>query len=70
MANIADVEFWRGSYDFIFLDPYDLHPDDLEPVVRAALESCRPCGKVIFYTYSDVLRVLMLINLLRLRWIG
>ncbi len=69
VANIADVELEEKFYDFIFFDPYSVHPDDLEPVVEKLLRACRPRGKVIFYTYRDVLLMLRIIHLLKLKWI-
>ncbi|RLG47969.1 MAG: hypothetical protein DRO06_02050 [Thermoproteota archaeon] len=70
VANVADVDLGEESYDFIFFDPYAVHPADLEEVVGRVLRACRPGGKVIFYVYRDVLLGLRLANLLRLRWIG
>ncbi len=34
------------------------------------MSACRPRGKVIFYTYSDVLLALRIVNLLKFKWIG
>jgi len=36
------------SFDFIFLDPYNLHPDDGPEIVKRVIEACRHGGKVIF----------------------
>ena len=70
VANVAEVELEPGSFDFIFFDPYHVHPDDRADVVVRVIRACRPGGKVIFYTYRDVLRVLRLLALLRLKWIS
>lgn len=73
VANIADLNLGRNTYDFIFFDPYTVYPGDLERVVEGLIEACRPGGRIIFYTYRDVLRVLRLLGLFRLRlvrWVG
>mgnify|MGYP003883560031 CR=1 FL=1 len=70
VANVADCDPGVKTFDFIFFDPYTVHPDDLEPVVRRLLRACRPGGKVVFYTYRDVLLALRAVNLLELRWVG
>ena len=67
VANIADINLEEESFDFIFLDPYALHPSDIPRVAEMVVKACKPSGKVIFYTYRDVLRVLRLIGLLKLR---
>lgn len=73
IGNIVNVDLGVDNYDFILIDPYDIHPDDLEEVINRVVKACRPGGKVIFYTYRDVLRILRIINLFRLRlvrWVG
>lgn len=70
VANVAEVELKPGFYDFIFFDPYHVHPDDRREVVARVLRACRPGGKVIFYTYRDVLRVLRIMGLFKLKWIS
>ncbi len=73
VGNVADIDLGTNAYDFIFFDPYTVHPDDLEDVVSRLLRACRPGGKVVFYTYRDVLTALKVINLLKLRrveWVG
>ena len=69
ICNVADFDLGVETYDFIFFDPYTVHPDDLEEVVDRLLRACRPGGKIIFYVYRDVLLALRLINLLKLRWV-
>jgi len=46
-----------------------VYSDDLEATVEKVVKACKPDGKVIFYTYRDVLLVLKIINLLKLKWI-
>ncbi|WP_297069724.1 bifunctional 2-polyprenyl-6-hydroxyphenol methylase/3-demethylubiquinol 3-O-methyltransferase UbiG [Thermococcus sp.] len=72
VANVRDyVKMMPDEYfDFIFFDPYHLHPNDLQEAVEHVIRACKPGGKVIFYTYRDVLRVLRVLNLFKLRWIG
>ena len=50
VGNVADVDLGVESFDFIFFDPYTVHPGDLEEVVRRILRACKPGGKVVFYT--------------------
>ena len=69
VANVVEVNLGENSFDFIFFDPYIVHPDDLEDMISKLLKACKPRGKVIFYTYKDVLLVLRLINLLKLKWV-
>ena len=66
VANIRDYvkEMPDEYFDFVFFDPYHLHPKDLDEAVERILRACRPDGKVIFYTYSDVLESL------NLKWVG
>lgn len=50
-----------------------MHPDDLNHVIYKIIDFCRKRGKVIFYTYRDVLKILKIINIFRfkiIRWIG
>ncbi|MEM3615544.1 MAG: class I SAM-dependent methyltransferase [Candidatus Methanomethylicia archaeon] len=64
VGNIVDVDLGIISFDFIFFDPYDVHPDDLQTMVSRLLKAIRPEGKIIFYTYIDVLKVL------KFGWVG
>jgi len=64
VANIVDVELEPSSFDFIFFDPYDVHPADIPSVVERILGACKVGGKVIFYTYRDVLEAL------GMEWVG
>ncbi len=70
VGNIVDIDLGTKTFDFIFFDPYNVLADDLEEMIDKLIKACRPKGKIIFYTYRDVLRVLRLINIFRLRWIG
>ncbi len=70
VGNIVKVDLGSETFDFIFFDPYDVHPDDLETMVDRLVEACRPGGKIIFYTYADVIRALRIRNIFRLKWIG
>jgi len=56
VGNIAEYPFADAPYDFILFDPYDLHSDDLEPVLKRALDALGHDGRIIFYTYEDVLK--------------
>ncbi|WP_297069846.1 class I SAM-dependent methyltransferase [Thermococcus sp.] len=63
----------KESFDFIFFDPYHIHPTDLPQAVEKIISTCKPGGKAIVYTYRDVLRVLSPLNLFKLRkisWVG
>lgn len=68
VSNIVDVDLGVSSFDFIFFDPYDVHPDDLQIMIDRLLKAIRPQGKIIFYTYSDVLKALRLLKLFKLKW--
>ncbi|MBO3842819.1 MAG: hypothetical protein FGF48_10475 [Candidatus Brockarchaeota archaeon] len=41
-------------FDFIFFDPYDVHPDGIESMIDKLLKACKPGGKIVFYTYDGV----------------
>lgn len=41
VGNIADIDLGSETYDFIFFDPYALHPDDLDQMIRKLLRACR-----------------------------
>ncbi|MEQ9714009.1 MAG: class I SAM-dependent methyltransferase [Candidatus Asgardarchaeum sp.] len=69
-ANIIDYDLKESSFDFILFDPYHLHPKDIPKMTHKIIKACRKNGKVIFYTYKDVLTVLKIINLLKLKWIS
>ncbi|MBO3754754.1 MAG: class I SAM-dependent methyltransferase [Candidatus Brockarchaeota archaeon] len=64
VANIVDIDLGINFFDFIFFDPYDVHPDDVESMIDKLLKACKPGGKIVFYTYDDVLRGL------KLEWVG
>jgi SAM-dependent methyltransferase len=64
VGNIVDVDLSANFFDYIFFDPYDVHPDDMHPMINKILKACRPRGKIIFYTYSDVLVAL------KVNWVG
>ncbi len=73
VGNIVDIDLSPNFFDFIFFDPYDVHPDDIEHMVNKILRACKPGGKITFYTYSDVLKALRFIKIFRLKlvnWIG
>lgn len=72
-GNIVDLDLSPDFFEFIFFDPYNVHPDDMEHMINKILKACKPGGKIIFYTYSDVLKALKFINIFRLklvRWVG
>ncbi|MEB3860496.1 MAG: class I SAM-dependent methyltransferase, partial [Desulfurococcales archaeon] len=66
VSNLVDYSLKPGSFDFILVDPYDIHRDDLEGFLEMVLGACRPGGRVIFYTYRDVLRVLLALSIVAL----
>lgn len=73
LMNIAEYPLEEEYYDYIFFDPYDIYPPDLPGYALKVLKACRRNGKVIFYTYRDVLNMLRLTNLMRLKiimWVG
>ena len=35
VSNIVDFDLGASAFDFIFFDPYTVHPDDLEEIGRA-----------------------------------
>ncbi len=55
VANVRDFDLLPGAYDCILLDPFHLHTDDREPVLRKAQRAVTPGGKVVVYSYSDAL---------------
>ncbi|MBO3799228.1 MAG: class I SAM-dependent methyltransferase [Candidatus Brockarchaeota archaeon] len=70
VANIVDIDLGFNFFDFIFFDPYDVHPDDLRSMINKLLKACKPGGKIVFYTYPDVLVGLSLKRRSRLEWVG
>ncbi|MEB3779526.1 MAG: class I SAM-dependent methyltransferase [Desulfurococcales archaeon] len=83
VANIADVDLGESLYDFILFDPTHVHVDDHLRVLDKVLKACRPGGKVIFYIYKDMLRILKIAKIIPLlnrviqikvyrypRWVG
>lgn len=69
VGNIVDMDFGANSFDFIFFDPYDVHPDDMQGMIDKLLKACKPGGKIVFYIYKDVLKVLRLLKLFKLKWV-
>lgn len=69
VENIVDIDLGVSFFDFIFFDPYHVHSDDLQSVVDKLLTACKPSGKIVFFTYRDVVKVLKLLNIFRLKWI-
>ncbi|MGC9095221.1 MAG: class I SAM-dependent methyltransferase [Candidatus Bathyarchaeia archaeon] len=69
VGNIVDIELGTGYFDFIFFDPYDVHPNDVQGMIDKLLKACKHGGKIIFYTYKDVLKALRLIKLFKLKWV-
>ena len=73
VGNIVDVELGVENYDFILFDPYHVHKNDLSQMIHKIIRSCRENGKIIFYTYTDVLKILRIINIFKfkiIRWVG
>jgi len=69
VGNIVNIDLGTNSFDFIFFDPYHVHPDDIQVMINKLLKACRPGGKIVFYTYKDVLKVLKLLKFFRLKWV-
>jgi SAM-dependent methyltransferase len=55
-GNMIDYSFKEGPFDFIFLSPHHVHPEDREKFFKKVKENCTQGGKIIFYSHSDVLR--------------
>ena len=66
VQNIVDYELEPESFDFIFLDPTDIHRDDIDWFLDRVIKACKPGGKIIFYTYRDVIRILFILSILSL----
>lgn len=66
VLNIVDYELKPRFFDFIFLDPTDIHKDDMNGFLNKVIRACKPSGKIIFYTYRDVMRVLLILSILSL----
>lgn len=66
VSNIVDYELRPKSFDFILLDPTDIHKDDIDWFLDKVLRACKPDGRIIFYTYRDVMRVLFILSILSL----
>ena len=66
VANVRDYvrEMPDEYFDFIFFDPYNVHPKDLPETVNHLIRACRTGGRIIFYTYHDVLESL------NFEWVG
>lgn len=69
VGNVVDIDLGAASFDFIFFDPYDVHPDDMQGIIDKVLKACTPSGKIVFYTYKDVLKVLKLLKIFKLKWV-
>lgn len=69
VGNIVNIDLGTNSFDFIFFDPYDVHSDDIQAMIDKLLKACKPGGKIIFYTYRDVLKILKLLKLFKLKWV-
>ena len=65
-SNIIDYNLEPGSFDFIFLDPTDIHRDDMDWFLERVIRACRPGGRIIFYAYRDVMRVLLVLSIVSL----
>lgn len=55
LCNIMDYGYKDAPFDFIFADPYDIYPEDMPKFLEDVLKACADGGRVIFYTYHDVL---------------
>lgn len=64
VANIVDYILEPKSFDFILVDPSDIHKDDLDDFINRIINACRSGGRVIFYTYRDVLKVLKILSII------
>ena len=73
VENIVDADLGANSFDFIFFDPYHVHSDDTQGMIDKLVKACKSGGRIVFYTYKDVLKVLKLLNFFRLKrvkWVG
>jgi SAM-dependent methyltransferase len=64
VGNVAEYVFADAPYEYIFIGPDDVYPQDLELIVGAVTRACAVGGRVIFYCYRDVL------NSQDLSWVG
>lgn len=66
VANVRDYvrEMPNEYFDFVFFDPYNVHPEDITETVKHLIRACKTGGRLIFYTYHDVLESL------NLGWVG
>jgi len=69
VANIIHYELGIEKYRYIIFDVYTVHPKDLPQTVERVIKACKKNGKIIFYIYRDVLRIMRIVGLLRMRWI-
>lgn len=72
-GNIVDIDLSPDFFDFIFFDPYSVHQEDIRHMINKILKACKLGGRIIFYTYRDVIRVLRFIKIFRLKlinWVG
>ena len=69
VENIVDTDLGVSSFDFIFFDPYHVHCDDMQRMIDKLLKAYKPGGKIVFYTYKDVLQVLTLLHFIKLKWV-
>ncbi len=83
IGNIVEIELKENMFDIIIFDPTAIHVDDHEITIRKILRVCRKGGKIIFYVYKDMLRILKIVKLIPLlewlvqikvygypRWVG
>ena len=69
VENIVDIDLGVNSFNFIFFDPYHVHSDDMQGMIDKLLKACKPGGRIVFYTYKDVLKVLKILNFFKLKWV-
>jgi len=56
VCNVADYEYEDAPFDFIFANPHYIYAGDMAEFLHNVLNACADGGRVIFYTYSDVLK--------------
>ncbi len=64
VSNIVEYKLPEDSFDFIIVDPTSIHKDDIDQFISMLLKACRSGGRIIFYAYRDVLKVIGLLSII------
>ena len=66
VSNIVDYKLDPESFDFILLNPTEIHRDNIDWFLDEVIRACRPGGKIIFYIYRDVMSIHPILSMVSL----